>query len=114
MKTIKQESVVVRKVIFDTEHQCQLTHPVIVDREEYNLHPCRNYLGYKVIETLNKRIIKMRRKKHLSTKPELVLHKEGQDPIYRCGNCKRYIENEFDYCPKCGTEILWENDNENN
>ena len=27
---------------------------------------------------------------------------------YTCGNCGRTVEINFDYCPKCGYQILWD------
>jgi len=46
--------------------------------------------------------------KHLQIKPDIVKALvKGRSDFFSCGRCGRSLDVNYDYCPKCGTEIKW-------
>lgn len=46
-----------------------------------------------------------------NNKPMMPVKEElGGDYYFRCGwlNCNKIIKREYNFCPNCGTMILWE------
>jgi rRNA maturation endonuclease Nob1 len=41
------------------------------------------------------------------TKFKLIIHSDGQnDPV--CGGCNYLLDDDFNFCPHCGANIIWE------
>lgn len=66
-----------------------------------NTHKKR-FTNYDVLVTLKKLVEKATPKK-----PRLN-NKYNEQGLYLCPNCSNDLEYDFDYCPKCGQAIKWE------